>query len=52
MPTRRTLELIILVTLLSQPVFAMIKLWSIRQLAQSSEGSVTHGAAEITSVVF
>ncbi len=52
MPTRRTLELIVITVLASKPVFGMIKLWSIRTLATSPEGSVLHGAAEIGSVIF
>jgi len=52
MPTRRTLELMIVTVLLVQPVFAMIKLWSIKTAATSREGTVIHGAAEIGSVIF
>jgi len=47
MPTRRTLELIIIAGLALRPVFGMAKLWSIRTLATAPEGSVLHGAAEI-----
>lgn len=51
-PTRRTLELVVITVLLVQPVFAMAKLWSIRALAQTSQGSVLHGVAELGSVIF
>jgi hypothetical protein len=51
LPTRRTLELIVIVTILIQPVLGMAKLWSIRTLAQAPEGTVLHGAAEIGSVI-
>jgi hypothetical protein len=51
-PTRRTLELVVITVLAVQPVFGMVKLWSIRALAQSRKGTVLHGAAEIGSVIF
>lgn len=52
MPSRRTLELVVITVLALQPVMAMAKLWSIRALAETPEGSVLHGVAEIGSVVF
>lgn len=52
MPTRRTLELIVIVGIAIKPVFGMVKLWSIRTLATAPAGSVLHGAAEIGSVIF
>lgn len=52
MPTRRTLELIVISVLAMRPVFGMVKLWSVRTLATQPEGSVLHGAAEIGTVIF
>jgi hypothetical protein len=50
-PTRRTLELIVITVLALQPTMAMAKLWSIRTLATAPSGSVVHGVAEIANVV-
>ena len=52
MPSRRTLELIVITILATKPVFGMVKLWSIRTLATAPAGSVLHGAAELGSVIF
>ena len=52
MPTRRTLELIVIAGIALRPVFGMVKLWSIRTLGTAPEGTVLHGAAEIGAVVF
>jgi len=51
MPTRRTLELIVITVVLMHPVAALVKLWSHKTLATSPEGSVPHRAAEIGAVV-
>jgi hypothetical protein len=51
MPTRRTLELVVIVVLALEPVKAMAKLWSIRTLATTPPGSVLHGVAELGSVI-
>lgn len=51
MPTRRTLELVVITVLALQPVVGMCKLWSIRTLATAPEGSILHGVAEIGSVI-
>lgn len=52
MPTRRTLELMVVTVVLMAPVLAMAKLWSVKTMATAKEGSVLHGAAEIGSVIF
>jgi hypothetical protein len=52
MPTRRTLELVVITVLALQPVVAMAKLWSIKTLASAPNGTVLHGVAEVGSVVF
>jgi hypothetical protein len=51
MPSRRTLELVVIVVLALEPVKAMAKLWSIRTLATTPPGSVLHGVAELGSVI-
>jgi hypothetical protein len=51
MPTRRTLELIVVAAIALRPVFGMVKLWSHKTLATTPPGSVAHGAAEIGAVI-
>jgi len=52
MPTRRTLELVVITILAAKPVFGMARLWSYKTLATAPEGSVLHGVAELGSVIF
>lgn len=52
MPTRRTLELMVVVFLAMVPVAGMGRLWSAKTLRSTTPGSVGHGAAEIGSVIF
>ena len=51
MPTRRTLELIVVAVIAMRPVFGLVRLWSHKTLATTPVGSVAHGAAEIGNVV-
>ncbi len=51
MPTRRTLELIVVTVLAMKPVAGMIHVWSKKTLDTSTPGSVSHGLAEILTVV-
>ena len=51
MPTRRTLELIVVTIIAIHPVFAVIKLWSHKTVATAPHGSVARGVAEIGNVV-
>lgn len=51
MPTRRTLELIVIAAIAIRPVFGMVRLWSHKTLATTPPGSVVHGVAEVGSVV-
>lgn len=51
MPTRRTLELIVVAAVALHPVFALVKLWSHKTIATAPAGSVARGAAEIGNVV-
>lgn len=52
MPTRRILELMVVVTLAMAPVVAMGKLWSAKALAETTPGSPSHGVAEVGAVIF
>jgi len=52
MPTRRTMALIIVTCVAVRPCFAMAKLWGSRTLAESTPGTVRHGAGQIASVMF
>lgn len=51
MPTRRTLELIVITVVALKPVFGLLRLWSARNLASTPPGSVTHQAAEVVHIV-
>ena len=51
MPTRRTLELIVIAAIAIRPVFGLVRLWSHKTLATTPPGSVVHGVAEVGSVV-
>lgn len=50
-PNRRTFELIIIVTMLSRPVYGMARVWASKTFGSSDPGTVTHGVAEIVSVI-
>lgn len=52
MPTRRTLELMVITVVLMQPVLSMVKLWSVKAMGTAKEGTVLHGAGQIGSVIF
>ena len=51
MPTKRTMELIVITVLLMKPVTALGRLWAHKTLGTSSPGSVSYGTAEIVSVI-
>ena len=51
MPTRRTMELIVITVVLLHPVVALAKLWSHKTMATTPPGTLAHGTAEIVSVV-
>ena len=52
MPTRRTLELIVVAGLALRPVFALGKVWSHKTVATTPQGTLLHGLASIGTVVF
>lgn len=47
MPTRRTFELIVVVSLLMWPARATVRTWAKRQLSVHQEGDVMHGVGEV-----
>ncbi len=51
MPTRRTMELIVVTVLLMKPVTALAKLWSHKTLGTTQPGTVVHGVAEVVTVI-
>lgn len=51
MPTRRILELTVVTVIAMRPVFGLVKLWSRKTLDNSQPGSVSHGVAEVLTVV-
>jgi hypothetical protein len=51
MPSRRTLELIVITVVAMHPVAALAKLWAHKTLATTPHGGIAHGAAEIVSVI-
>lgn len=51
MPSRRILELIIVTSISVRPVFGMMRLWARKTLDSQNPGSVSHGLAEILTVV-
>lgn len=52
MPTRRTLELVVVAGIALRPVFALGKVWSHKTVAVAPRGSLMHGIASIGVVVF
>lgn len=51
MPTRRIMELTVLTVIAMRPVLGLARLWASKTLADTSESSLLHGAAEIVSVL-
>jgi len=51
MPSRRTMELIVIVVLAMKPVTSCAKLWAHKTLAGSQPGSVSYGIAEVVNPV-
>jgi hypothetical protein len=50
MPTRRIMELIILVDVALVPVRGMARIWAHKTLGTTQPGSIAHGLAEIVTV--
>lgn len=51
MPTRRILELMVVVAIAVRPTFGMARLWAVKTFQTKPRGTVMHGVAEVVSVV-
>ena len=51
MPTRRTLELIVVTIIAIKPVFGLVRLWSAKTLASTPPGNPVHQVAEVTHII-
>lgn len=51
MPTRRIMELTIVVAILVRPAFGLVHLWAAKTLGTQQPGSLAHGVAEIVTVI-
>lgn len=51
MPTRRTMELVVITVVLMKPAFGVIKLWTSKTLGSYPPGSIPHTVASTTAVV-
>jgi hypothetical protein len=51
MPTRRTMELIVITTVLLAPVLSMVHLWARKHLATTANTATSDAAAVITQLV-
>ena len=52
MPTRRTMELIVITVVLMKPAFGVIRLWNSKTLGSYPPGTVPHTIAATGAVVF
>lgn len=50
MPTRRTLEVVVITVLLMHPVVALARLWAHKTVAETQTGPA-HALAEVVNVV-
>lgn len=50
MPTRRVMELTVIVVLALKPVTSLAKLWAHKTLASTQPGGIAHGTASIVNV--
>jgi len=51
MPTRRILELAIVVTVLMHPIMGIARIWAGKTMLTSQNGTVKHGTAEVIAVI-
>lgn len=51
MPTRRTMELIIITSVLLTPVLSMVHLWARKHLATTANAATSEAAAVITEII-
>lgn len=51
MPTRRILEVAVVVTLLMHPIMGLARMWAAKSMLAADSGTIRHGAAEIVAVI-
>lgn len=51
MPTRRTMELVIITVVLMKPAFGVVKLWTSKNLGSYAPGTLPHNVAATAAVV-
>ncbi len=51
MPTRRILEMTVMVVALSRPVFGSMRLWAVKTMQNTTPGSAMHTVAEVVAVL-
>jgi hypothetical protein len=51
MPSKRTLELIVVTVIAMKPVFGLLHLWSAKALNEDNPGTLKHGVAEVLTVI-
>lgn len=52
MPTRRTMELVVITVVLMKPAFGVVRLWTSKTLGTYPPGSIQHKIAATSAVVF
>jgi hypothetical protein len=52
MPTRRTMELIVITVVLMKPAFGVLRLWTTKTLGSYPPGSPLHTVAAVSAVAF
>jgi len=51
MPTRRILEVAVVVTILMHPIMGIARIWAGKTMLTTQEGTLKHGTAEIVAVI-
>jgi hypothetical protein len=48
---RRTLETVIVVVVLMQPVFGLVRMWRVKTFNSTTPGSLAHSTAELAATI-
>lgn len=51
MPTRRIMEMALVVAIFVRPAFGLVHLWAAKTLGEQQPGSLAHGVAEVVTVI-
>lgn len=51
MPTRRTMELVVITVVLMAPVLSMVHLWARKHIAVTGTGPTAQAAAAVTQII-